>query len=75
MYTGPGTVNNYKSKMDSPVQQRTIPPVMTCGQVGKEFLDKRQNERRMKFIRVGDTVRTVGQLKGESTSLASCCCC
>ena len=44
---------------------------MTCGQVGKEFLDKRQSERRMKFIRVGDTVRTVGQLKGESTPLTS----
>ena len=25
----------------------------------------RQNEREIKFIRVGDTVRTVGQLKGE----------
>ena len=25
------------------------------------------NERRIKFIRVGDTVRTVGQLKGELT--------
>ena len=33
--------------------------------VGKEFPDLRQNERRIKFIRVGDTVRTVGQLKGE----------
>ena len=29
-------------------------------QVGKEFPDKRQNERRMKFIRVGDAVRTAG---------------
>ena len=27
----------------------------------------RQNEREMKFIRVGDTVRTAGQLKGEPT--------
>ena len=33
--------------------------------VGKEFPDLRQNERRIKLIRVGDTVRTVGQLKGE----------
>ena len=33
--------------------------------VGKEFPDMRQNERKIKFIRVGDTVRTVGQLKGE----------
>ena len=33
--------------------------------VGKEFPDMRQNEREIKFIRVGDVVRTVGQLKGE----------
>jgi len=33
--------------------------------VGKEFPDLRQNERRIKFIRVGDAVRTAGQLKGE----------
>ena len=33
--------------------------------VGKEFLDMRQNEREIKFIRMGDAVRTVGQLKGE----------
>ena len=31
--------------------------------VGKEFADMRQNERRIEFIRVGDAVRTVGQLK------------
>ena len=40
-------------------------PVMVWTQVGKEFLDNRQNEREIKFIRVGDTVRTAGQLKGE----------
>ena len=33
--------------------------------VGKEFPDLRQNERRIKFIRVGDAVRIAGQLKGE----------
>jgi len=33
-------------------------------QVGKEFPD-RQNEWRIKFIRVEDAVRTVGQLKGQ----------
>ena len=38
---------------------------MVWTQVGKEFLDNRQNEREIKFIRVGDTVRTAGQLKGE----------
>ena len=39
---------------------------MVHAQVGKEFPDmRRQNERRIKFIRVGDAVRTVGQLKGE----------
>ena len=32
--------------------------------VGKEFLDMRQNEREIKFIRVEDAVRTVGQLSG-----------
>ena len=39
--------------------------VMVCVRVGKEFPDMRQNERRIKFIRVRDAVRTVGQLKGE----------
>ena len=38
---------------------------MVCTWVGKEFTDMRQNEREITFIRVGDTVRTVGQLKGE----------
>ena len=36
-------------------------------QAGKEFPDMRQNEREIKFIRVGDDVRTAGQLKGEPT--------
>ena len=35
--------------------------------VGKEFPDMRQNEREIKFIRVGDAVRTASQLKGEPT--------
>jgi len=35
--------------------------------VGKKFPDMRQNEKEIKFIRVGDAVRTVGQLKGEPT--------
>ena len=38
---------------------------MVREQVGKEFPDMRQDEKRIKFIRVGDTVRTAGQLKGE----------
>ena len=33
--------------------------------IGKEFSDMRQNEREIKFIRVGDTVRTVSWLKRE----------
>ena len=33
--------------------------------VGKEFLDMRQSEREIKFITMGDAVRTAGQLKGE----------
>ena len=32
-------------------------------QVGKEFPDMRQNEREIKCVRVGDAVRTAGQLK------------
>ena len=42
-----------------------VPSVMVCARVRKEVPDMRQNEKRIKFIRVGDTVRTVGQLKGE----------
>ena len=42
--------------------------VMVRAWVGKEFPDLRQNEREIKLIRVGDPVRTVGQLKGELTS-------
>ena len=41
---------------------------MVCAWVGKKFPDMRQNER-MKFIRVGDTVRILGRLKGEPTPL------
>ena len=32
---------------------------------GKEFPDMRQNERRIRFIRLGDKIRTAGLLKGE----------
>ena len=41
--------------------------VMVQAQAGEEFQDMRQNERKVKFIRVGDTVRRAGQLKGEAT--------
>ena len=41
--------------------------IVVHAQVGKEFPDMRQNEREIKFIRVEDTVRTAGQLKGEQT--------
>ena len=37
--------------------------VLVWVRVGKEFPDMRQNEKEIKFIRMGDTVRTVGQLK------------
>ena len=37
---------------------------MVWAKVGKEFPDMRQNEREIKFIRVEDAVRTVGQLSG-----------
>ena len=38
---------------------------MVLSPVGKKFPDMRQNERDIKIIRMGDVVRTVGQLKGE----------
>ena len=41
--------------------------VVVWVQVGKEFPDMIQNEREINFIRVGDAVRTAGQLKGELT--------
>ena len=34
--------------------------VMVWVQVGKEFQDMRQNEWEIKFIRMGDAVRTAG---------------
>ena len=36
-------------------------------QIGNEFPDMRRNERAIKFIRMGDTVRITGQLKGKPT--------
>ena len=53
----------FKAVLVSPI----IPTVMVWAQVGKELPDMRQNERKIKFIRVGDAVRTVSQLKGEPT--------
>ena len=44
-----------------------IVSVMVQAWVGKEFPDMRQNEREIKFIRMGDAVRTAGQLKGKLT--------
>ena len=41
--------------------------VMVRTWVRKEFPYMRQNEKEIKFIRVGNAVRTVGQLKGELT--------
>ena len=38
--------------------------IMVCEWVGKEFPDTEYF--RIEFIRVGDAVRTVGHLKGES---------
>ena len=42
-------------------------PVGVCVRFGKEFPDMRQNERRIKFTREGDTVGTVDWLKGDLT--------
>ena len=44
--------------------------VVVWVQVGKEFPDMRQNEREIKFIRVGDAVRTAGWLKGGPNAFA-----
>ena len=43
--------------------------IVVCVQLGKDFPNMRQNEKSMKFIRVGKAVRTVGRLKGELTPL------
>ena len=40
--------------------------VIVCAQVGNEFPDTRQNERRREFARAGDAVRPVGWLKTET---------
>ena len=54
-----------------PDQSEALPLDSLCvtvqAQVGKEFPDMRQNEREIKFIGVGDAVRTAGQPKGEPT--------
>lgn len=54
-----GTLNQYF------VTVRKI--VVVWVPVGKEFPDMRQSEREIKFIKVGDTIRTAGQLKREPT--------
>ena len=41
--------------------------VVVHEQVGKEFPDMRQNEKEIKFIRVGEAVITAGWPKGELT--------
>ena len=48
----------------------SLETIVVFVQVGKEFSDTRQIERRIKFIRVGDIVKTVGWLKGEVTPFA-----
>ena len=40
--------------------------VVVYVQVGREFPDTRQNERRREFTRAGDAVRPVGWLKTET---------
>ena len=40
---------------------------MVHARVEKEFPDTRQNERKIKFIRLRDAVRTAGWLKEEQT--------
>ena len=62
-------MNLYANKLEYRVNfsEKYMMYVVVQVRVGKEFPDMRQNERRIKFIRVGDAVRTVDQLKGEPT--------
>ena len=41
--------------------------------ISKEFPDTRQNEKKIEFIRVGDAVRTAGQLRGTSSLIFRNC--
>ena len=50
--------------MKQKLQEATL-TVMVSAWVGKEFPGMKQNEWEIKFIIMGDTVRTAGQLKGE----------
>ena len=49
------------------VKSFSIVNVVVHARVGKEFPDMRQNEREIKFIRMGNAVRTMGQFKGDPT--------
>ena len=49
------------------LERQRLVTVIFYAWVGKEFPDMRWNEREIKFIRVGDAVRTASQLKGEPT--------
>ena len=57
------------SRLENPMDRGALVGYSVCvvvqAWVGKEFPDMRQNEREIKFIRMRDTVRTAGQLKGE----------
>ena len=58
----------WKERNDREAEEKPAKVVVVVqGWVGKEFPDMRQSEREIKFMRVGDAVRTAGQLKGEST--------
>ena len=58
--------NNHLIRVWMPVS--FIEHVVVIVLVGKEFLDMRQNERKLKSIRVGDAIRIEGQLKGQPTA-------
>ena len=51
------------------LERQRLVTVMFYAWVGKEFPDMRWNERKIKFIRVRDTVRTVGQAQGRAKTL------
>ena len=51
------------------LESQRLVTVMFYAWVGKEFPDMRWTERKIKFIRVRDTVRTVGQAQGRAETL------
>ena len=63
LQASPKPATAYLSSITTGYAPQPLRTVVVQAQVGKEFPDMRQKRREIKFIRVGDAVRTVGQLK------------